>query len=321
MDWVKKNYDRFLLALSAVTLIGCASWLLFQERSFREHYFASVQQSVAGGGKTEPVEIAQIEEVLLSFSKPVVWVPRRSALFVSDRYLVKDNKLVNPLEEAGLPIHPPVPNKWFEQNKLDLLDSNILQSDNDLDGFSNLEEFSAKTDPQNKDSHPPFVSKLRLKQFVKNPFRMVFKSWYGDPEKSESMSFQINPLDYRFPTQVVNVNGLVAESFKIIKFEKKIGVDAQGIEQDLSELTLQNEVGETVVLPLNKVVNSPRTFGIFKFLGDGTELRVQKGQDFSCGPGGGEKYKLIDINPREALIQDINSGQSVTVPRLEATTR
>lgn len=320
MDWIKKNYDRFLLAVSVLVLICVAVLLLLQANAFKSTYVGQSQMLVRSG-KIEAVEMGQIEEASRSLSKPAVWKPRGSSLFVSNRYLVKDGKLVNPLEEDGLPIHPPVPNKWFEQNGLDLLDPNILQADSDNDGFTNFEEFGAKTDPLNKDSHPLLVSKLRLKQFVKNPFRMVFKSYYGEPDKTESLSFQINPLDYRLPSQLLRMNDSVAEQFKIIKFEKKVSLDASGIEQDLSELTLQNESGEIVVLPLNKVVNSPRTFGIFKFLADGSEFRVQRGQEFSCGTESVKKYKLIDINPTEALIQSVDGGQSMTVPRLEVTTQ
>ena len=56
--------------------------------------------------------------------------------------------------------HPPVPNKWFTDNKLEILDSNILNEDPDGDGFTNLEEW------QNRNGVP---GQFTLAHFVFQP--------------------------------------------------------------------------------------------------------------------------------------------------------
>ncbi len=68
------------------------------------------------------------------------------------------------------------------------------QRDFDGDGFTNLEEFRAATNPDNPEIHPPYVEKLRFVERKDVPFPLVFQ---GVTELSDgSMVFQLNtPAD------------------------------------------------------------------------------------------------------------------------------
>ena len=116
-------------------------------------------------------------------AKPDQWQPRtvnghRLPVFVSPPYISKTDadgkeELVDPVQDT-LMLHPPVPNTWLLANNQDLLSPDVLTQDTDGDGFSTLDEWEWKTDPNNKDSHPPYWSKLFLKRFVRIPFRLRF---------------------------------------------------------------------------------------------------------------------------------------------------
>ncbi|MDP9290946.1 MAG: hypothetical protein M3O82_01120 [Verrucomicrobiota bacterium] len=318
MDWVKKNYDQFLLAVIALVLLAFSIILIRDSLAFRE-VFAGIRGQITPNNNVPPIDPTSLDQAQGKEQKPANWAPRRGSLLVSRKYLVKDNKLVDPLAEGGGPsdmIHPPVPNSWLVDNNLEMLDPNVLEDDPDSDGFSNLDEFNGKTDPQNKDSHPPYVTKLRLRKFLKVPFRLILQT-------ADAGTFQINTLDVRQPSQFVKEGDPIAGTkFKVLKFTPKKVVEENGFERDISELAIQNtETGAQVVLVMEKIVNSPDSFALFKYLWDGSEIRVKKDQTFALKPELDVQYKLIDIQEHEATIENLRTGEKPKVPPLEQIKR
>lgn len=55
-----------------------------------------------------------------------------------------------------------LPDKWENDHGLNPQDPSDAETDLDQDGFTNIEEFLAKTDPANPKSHPPYVSRMKL---------------------------------------------------------------------------------------------------------------------------------------------------------------
>src|SRR5205085_10160514 len=128
-------------------------------------------------------------------------------------------------------VHPPVPNEWFEQFNLPIADADALEQDPDNDGFSNLEEWQGHTNPVDTNSHPDYVTKLKLKSLHEEPFRLVFASRTGD-------TFGINTIDLAEPTQFLKVGDVVrGTSFRIASFREKSARDRYGTVVDASELT------------------------------------------------------------------------------------
>jgi hypothetical protein len=70
-------------------------------------------------------------------------------------------------------------------------------------------------------------------------------------------------------------------------------------------------------MPVDKVANSPDSFGQFRYLIDGKEVRVKKGGTFPLPPDN-QQYKLVDISQAEALIESA-TGQKVRVTADAAT--
>jgi len=313
MNWIKQYYDRFLLLLLAVALIVSSVLIILGVKSFPAR-FAEVLQKVTPRSELPKAETQELEEATAAIAKPATWQGAHpGSLFVSRKYLNKDGKLVDPLEDDTIMLHPPVPNQWLLSHNLDILDPNVLVDDPDGDRFSNLDEFSGGTDPLDKASHPAYTTKLRLKQYLRRQFRLKFAAYDGD-------SFQINTLDLHRPSQFLTLGEQIGGTkFKILKFEKKQALNPNtGVDTDVSELTIQNvENQDEVVLILEKVVDSPDSFALFKFLWDGKEFPVKKGQNFKLSPEPSVEYKLIDINEKEALITNLNTNAQVKVPRLD----
>jgi hypothetical protein len=195
-----------------------------------------------------------------------------------------------------------------------ILDGNVLDQDPDNDGFTVLDEYLGKTDPQDPDSHPPYLTKLRLKKFIKVPFRLKFEAYDDDG------NFQINTVDVHQPTQFVKIGDVISGTkYKAVKFEKKsVDNPRTGVDTDVSELTVENvENGRQVVLVVRTEVDSPDQYARFAFLWDHTEFTVKKDQKFSLKPERDIEYKLIDIHETEAVILNIKSGDQIKVPRLD----
>lgn len=336
MDWIKKNYDRFTLALLALALLASA-WVLWSNVNGFAGNFDAAMQTPVEDNKVVAVDTAKIDEARERFEKPVEWKPREAGagkflhsglLFTSEPYyLNKVGQLVKPEGDA---LHndsltgKPIPNPWFMTNRLPLLDMSVPFQDPDGDGFLNQDEWRANTDPNNKESHPAYETKLFLRQWLKQPFRFKFQgSDYEPNAKLENVTFQINPLDAGGRTKFVKIGeDIEGTKFKVTKFEfKEVDNPGTGDTKDVSELTLTNTDGETVVLILDRVIDSPTQFAEFEYFWGvehgkpGAVFQVRKLQQFALKPKIDPKdlYKLLDVNHEEALIQRPN-GENYQVP-------
>lgn len=321
MDWIKKNYDRFVLLLVAVALLGSSVYLFLVARAFPER-FASLTQPVKQGTNGGTLETKALQDAEASLAKPAAWTPQPGSLFVSRKYVAKRDEaggsgvLVDPFDAGSPMLHPPIANKWFLDNSLEdqILDADVLEQDPDKDGFSNLDEFNAKTNPRDAASHPSYLTKLFLKQLVQNHCRLVFGAYDDDG------SFQINTLDVRQPTQFVKVGAAIAGTkFKVVKFEKKfVNNPRTGVDTDVSELTVENaENGNQGVLILRKPTDIPDLFAKFAFVWNQSEFNVKKDGKFILKPEPTIEYKLIDIRDSEAVIVNVKTSEQIKVPRLD----
>jgi len=328
MNWIKTRYDQFLLALLGVALLACAILVVMKTGSFQET-FAEAAAPVTEGNKIPPLVLTEVERAKTALQEPTVWViendyekGNRGSLLVSQPYI---------LGPAGTPIKPTsdaihtdsltgrkIPNKWFYAHGLSPLEGSAPMQDPDGDGFFNEDEWRADTDPNNKDSHPPYYTKLFLKQIIRIRFRLIFQSYDPAPTPA-AMSFQINTLDLRAPSEFLKLGDMVPKTnYKLEKYEFKERLnDKTGEKEDVSELTLLNtETNEPITLVLTKVIDSPDVYAVFDYEWPtpNQDIRVKKLQEFALRPETDKRYKLIDIKDTEAVIQ-LPDGQKYTVVR------
>src|SRR5439155_22036777 len=175
-----------------------------------------------------------------------------SGLFVPEKHFIGANGLPATLQNTQ--VHPPVPNEWLEQFNLPIADADVLAQDPDGDGFTNLDEWQGHTNPIDKNSHPDYLTKLKLKSFTEEPFRMMLSSWVGD-------TYAINTIDLKQPTQFLKIGDTIPQTkFKLIKFTEKYQPDKYGTNVDVSELTLEHQdTKEQLVLVKEKWAMSPES--------------------------------------------------------------
>ncbi len=320
MEWIKKNYDQFFLMLAALALLGGALLLIQRAQSFGER-FAAAQVPGRPQKNVPPLELTPVDEAKARLETPALWkpTPETAFVFVPQRYIIDSVKKVPVQLAQGAAIDSvtgqPIPFQWFIDHKLDPLAPTVTTEDPDKDGYINEEEWRYKTDPQNKDSHPPYLAKLFFKQFIKQRFRLQFKA--KDKDRKGTLSFQINPLDAGAATQFVPIGGqFTGTDYKIIGFEQKeVPNPGTGGTRDVSEITVENVIsGDKVVLPLDVIVDSPESIGVFEYIWPNppTTLQFKRGQVFTLEPDATTKYKLVDIKETEAVIA-LPSGEQMTV--------
>jgi len=228
----------------------------------------------------------------------------RSGLFVPEKHFIGSNGQPTTLQTTQ--VHPPVPNEWFEQFNLPISDADVLTQDPDADGFTNLDEWQEHTNPIDKNSRPDYVTKLKLKSFSEEPFRLMFSSWVDDPATGQT--FGINTIDLKQPTQFVKVGDIIPGTrFKLLKFTEKYKPNQYGTNVDVSELLLEHEESkESLTLIKEQIAISPESVATFSYSWPAgqpaREFQVRKDQEFSLKPQEEIKYKLIDVQPAKAVI-------------------
>lgn len=328
MDWIKKNYDQFTLAVFAAGLVAVSAMTFLNTSGFSERFSAAVA-SPNPNNTIPAIDTAVIDQARQQLEQPTVWKERNAEtdqngglLFTSERYIATGRGLKK-IKDDALWMHSrtkePIPNKWVLEHGFSVLDKDQARKDSDGDGFWNEDEWLYQTDPNKKDSHPEYHTLLFLNRFIPVAFRLKFQSYDGDLKKPEGMTFQINTLDLRQPSEFLKLGETVAKTkFKLMKFEfKETENKGTGSTEEVSELTVVNtETEETVVLIYNKIVDSPNQYAAFDYylvakdISDGIkpfQFTVQRLHEFVLRPDVASRYKLLDVKAEEAVIQLPNS--------------
>jgi len=322
---VKRGYDRLFLLLAGLLLAASGVFAVWGLSGLREeHQLPPVRSAGVLFEPSTAVEQLRQEASKLEAPPDALWEPTDASLFVSRIYLLRDGELVDILE-SDAELYPGIPNEWIIEHDLDYTDPQLGERDADGDGFTNLEEFRAGTNPRDPASKPALWTKLRVKSFEKIPFRMKFM---GAPDVfveaettqfPEGTLFSVNTLDFSSPTQFLKVGDKIeGTDLQIISARPKSAVSEQGVLVDLSELTVRDEsTGDEIILINEREVDSPYSFALLDYPITSEEIRVEKGKTFELAPSG-EAYKLIDVDTGGAVISPVDSeSERLTVPPLK----
>lgn len=337
MDWIKKNPAPLTLAIAAILAIT-ATVLLWMKVSDFDSTFAASRGTAPSKTPVDPLSTKALDDARTAIAAPVKWespAAEASKLFVSKLYVIKDGKLVSPGTGS---FHPPVPNEWLQKYHLNELSATVLSEDPDGDGFTTGEEWNGldavshldmngqrvkgpdgqdlpddSTDPTKPEQHPPYHTKLELARIQYITFRLKFMSYDIDPKNKNDITVFINTLDLRGKTHVLKVGeDIPGTRFKVEAFTPKEIDGADGTKVDVSEATVKNkETGDLVVLPLKKEVNSPDSYGIFRYKwvkpgpsGKATpDFPKRRGETFNLEPEKDKVYKVIEIKGKNLLLE------------------
>jgi len=223
-----------------------------------------------------------------------------------------------------------IPDKWrikhFNHPFAMAEDQSRAEDDADNDGFTNLQEFQAGTNPRDPKDHPDPMVLLRFKEITTRPYPFIFTSATRMPDESLQLFFNMKEGDRTYSAkkgEAVGKTGLVYSNC-IKKIERKLDPHmGVSIPVDRYEVSLFRPAdGKTFVLR----DNDPRATmeqQIVLTLTVGTkttEYRVSAGGILELD---GQRYKVdvnlgVDDKPSSVVLENILTARKSTVSTVSA---
>ncbi|HMP75901.1 MAG TPA: thrombospondin type 3 repeat-containing protein [Kiritimatiellia bacterium] len=308
-SWLQQNYDKLALVVALVLLLGSAVLLVLRIGDHRKEFNARIGREVGQEGQTaEGINLAPVSNLFARIAEPIQ-VPQ-----ASKRMMVGDLRVASIPAGAPIPFDAAIdPFTRAEQPSVDFdpdsdgdgipdsievkwgmnpFDPSDALADLDGDGYSNLEEFLAGTDPRDANSFPPPHAKLRLVRTITNPFRFVFAGVSGE-------RYQLNTL--RGDRTYFKELGEEVEGFKLEAFR----ADAPG-----GPTLVLKRGTETYRLVQGRQINDEARTAFLVFLVDGSRFRVRARDPIRLRD---VQYNVVDIREDRIVIRDAQDGKLSTI--------
>lgn len=229
--------------------------------------------------------------------------------------------------------HDGLPNEWEKKYGLNPNDPADAAKDSDGDGFTNLEEFEAKTDPTDPESHPDYLNFVSVSGALKEMKLPFYFNTYNPIPGGYRFTFWLlvktskfsgNKVSAKLNEDVMDSDSPKAKStgWKVIGFEKKTekrvvkGSGGLKKEVDLSFVTIQRaKDGKKLSLPIGqREVSIESEAEISYSRGAGRKITVSAGAEFELN---GRKYRVVKLraieNGCEVTIQDLKTKKEKTI--------
>lgn len=315
MNQRKGNYEKKLLVAMALVAVTVAGLLIWQSNGLAD---TLILKKVTPKDELGEIPVAQAEEATARLSTVFDWkapdlsgkpVPLNKSILL----VVKDDQLFD-LFVPNPALRPPMTNEYLVSNDLpDILHANVGDLDPDEDGFSNEEEFMAKTNPKDAASKPTATNKLFLKERITNDYIVNLKS-STLPVQVQRMAPEPKKSVFVAPGKDFGFDAGVSR-FKALAFEKKVVPDARTGEKDVSELKfLDTATNKEFVMVRGVDLNLAEYEAKFEYILDGAkEFTVKKGERFQL-PGTGDTYMVLEVLETEASIAKLDASGKQSEP-------
>jgi len=342
MSWISQNYEKAAIGAAVVVAGGLAFLGWSKIGAVDEDFNVSTK---GNGNKNIAVEGAEkIPAAVSSLGQKRVWSQglageRPVDLFVGIPLFLRKGELDKPINPINDPdIHPGIPNKWWIQNHLDPGFGDAPQRDADGDGFTNQEEFEAKTDPNDASSHPSLVAKLKYvrdesvqwllapgMELTPGQFTMQYFD-LKDGKQNTNKASAVNPVN---TGDTFFKDGVMANRFKLLSTEKVKEMNASThSEEEKTYLTIEdqkeNKKGLKYRIPNNipdgrkkEFFNYDRTAVMtLEAIGqNGTEFKIEENVRFALPSTAPKKeYLLKKVTPQGIEVEYTTpSGETKTL--------
>ena len=240
-----------------------------------------------------------------------------------------------------------LPDEWEKKYGLNSADASDANADADMDGFTNAEEYAAKTDPTNKKDHPDYLDSLKIVLPLKEthmPFvfigaRQVAAGWrcdFFDAREKDDYGRQGRVLSAVVSNksdakrQEIGADSKKPSGFELVKYERKErkearkGMKGMQVSVDASEATVVRiRDGKRVVLaitPNKRAKTAPVDVQatLCYERGGTTNMDVTPGSEIDLN---GTKYKVVSIervgNGAKVALENVISGKQRVLEALE----
>ncbi|HEX2746583.1 MAG TPA: Amuc_1099 family pilus-like system protein [Verrucomicrobiales bacterium] len=313
MEWIKAKYDRLLLGVFGVIALLLGGFLLMKVMKFGSQFPKNVGpptlRSDFGKGDQEARESINNAKTHLAEAvvvKPPVTAGIPVSLFTSAPVIKTiQQKVIAILDPKSEQVRPPIDNRWLYENDLRMEQKNIAEVDSDGDGYTNTEEFLAKTNPKDKNSNPGLATKLEYKECVKDPMTIRFNTWIADDDitfrRTEPAAMAFNTAHIRVGDSFPAERG-GTDRFKVLKIiPPTAGKPRTAILDDLTTPKVDEYIAE---LHPGKPLEMPsRRAKIVCKLGKEEEKVVSEGEEFYFAVSPDDKFTVKTITDEEVTLE------------------
>lgn len=350
LSYIKSNYDRVALAVAGLLLAGLAFALVGFAADARNEATLPVDETPKQPFTADPaVALLKLDGAALAQHNE--WKQSEASPFVSRTYFVTDGKLIDILD-SGQELFPGIANSWIQEHfDLDNLSDTLPDEDADQDGFTNREEYLAKTNPNEGNSKPAVWTKLRLVESRVDKLRIKFMSL----PKGTLDVVAINTTSPNNPSELSGSTQFYPRTSE----EVKTPDGKKQLDKKLVLLAGRSPTGEEIFEPLPLKFDRAEFFNRFNpatsveekipviFLVDttnGNVIRMER-EEVKDSPyalatiqdtrHGGKTtqlrsgdtlnldnstaLRLIEVSEESATLEDLNSGEKHLIPREKPT--
>ena len=233
-----------------------------------------------------------------------------------------------------------MPDEWEKRFGFNVNDASDAQADADGDGFTNLEEFKAGTDPRDPTDHPDYLGSLTIQLPLTSTYLpFIFtkavplpnNNWRGEfffPQKKDDYGRMGRTVSVRTGEEVgdkKNRSGFVFKSYAK-KTEKRTrkGMKGVTVDVDVSEAVVERKSDGkcvTLVVAANKNAK-PQSVDVKATLvyvrGTTKQFDVTPGDEITLNR---DKFKVLEIVPvgtanAKVTLQNVRSGVKKTLSAL-----
>lgn len=338
MSWFSKNYEKAALGGAVVVAIGI-SYLGWSKFGSVDEVFGLGLKG-KGNNNTAVAGADKIPMAMQSMKLDRTWKQaldgdRPVNLFTGIALFVKSSEPEKPVDLLkDAPIHPPIPNTWWIENRIDPGFADSPQRDPDDDGFSNLEEYEAKTDPNASKSFPSLIAKL---MYVKDDSLVwVIRPGYGSGdefpfsyEDGKGRKNKVKAADMVGPGELFFENEPMKGRFKLLGHEVRKELNPKiNVEMEVTIVRIEDQKANKkgLVYEFPSPLAEDRKKDHVKFdrtavlsleaLGlNGKEIMVEENTAFALPPSAATKdYHLKTVTPNSISVEYTDaSGNRLTV--------
>lgn len=316
------NYEKTLLVLASILAIASVGFMIYDSQSLPDKL---VMAHVPPRSEMNPPPTAGLKQIIQRLMEKVTWVSpvikgkpvplNKSILLLQKGDQLYDLALPEPV------LREPMTNAFLVGNKLDNIESpNVGDLDQDNDGFTNLEEFTGKTDPRDAADHPSPVQKLFLKSRITHDYIIKLNST-SPPFQVQRLKPEPKASKFVSPGDEWTFDRNAPSRFKALEFTKKEIVNpTTQLTTDVSELKcLDLSTKHEFVLVNRQETNLADYEAEFEFrIGTPEVRKVREGDTFQI-PGIGKTFKVISIEENQAVIVEVvgpdPKGEPITVKK------